>query len=1140
MSEGSLAAELQAYSEHLKKTENHINPRDLAWTLQSRRSQLPIKVTFSALTIDGLASKIDEKLALIKSNPTALGIRSAKSVTEARVLGIFTGQGAQWAAMGAQLIRSSAFVRKRIQDLNEFLATLPVGDRPKWQLQDEMLAGADTSRIAEAELSQPLCTALQIVLVDLLKTAGITFSAVVGHSSGEIGAAYAAGFLSDCDAMRVAYYRGLYAPLAGSSSGQKGAMLAVGTDRKDAEDLINLRTFKGRLALAAVNSAASVTLSGDADAISHAKKVFDEEKKFARLLRVDTAYHSHHMIPCGKAYIKALRACGVRVKGEQERNTTCSWFSSVFPSEQPTQSGEELQDVYWRDNMTNTVLFHDAVKNAVASDPQLTFALEVGPHPALQGPATQNIADARPTPVPYSGLLSRGKNDVESFSAALGFVWTHVGSQGVDFQSYEKAVCSLGGEESSEPKLVTGLPAYQWNHGRTHWLESRRSRKTRVRTQAFHELLGVPCPDSIARELRWTNLLKVSEIPWLEGHQLQGQTVFPAAGYVAMAMEATRSLAADKSVELFELHNLSIPRAITFEDDPNYAVETLITLTAVNTQNRVMTADFSCYSCPSLGTDQEMELMASGSVKIVLGTPDVAALSSTPLEVSDMSEVDADRFYASLLKLGYGYSGKFRTMSSLKRRFNQSSVLVATYPYTDADPTMYLVHPTWLDVAFQASMLAYSAPGDEHLWSLHVPTSIRSIRINPELCLALPASESQVRVCSTLADSEAFSASIDLFSEGEQDAMIQVEDLEIKPFAPATALDDRRLFSYTKYDVATPDGPSIVQGIYPSKDEVELASVCERISYHYLRKWKAEISDDDWKNAQPHHANLRNFMNHMLDTSAAGKHPTLKKEWFEDSAEFIHDLIDQYGVNVDVKLISAVGENIPAAVRGETTILEHMLPNNLLDDFYKKGLGFARYNAFLASVMKQVAHRYPHAKILEIGAGTGGATKSVLESMGSTMSSYIYTDVSVGFFNEAAELFKAYSDKMTFKVLDIEKAPSTQGYEPHSYDIIIASNVLHATASLQKTLENTRQLLKPGGYLLLLEITNNGPIRFSNIMGGLPGWWLGVNDGRKYAPTITPGEWHNGKHISLSMIAQDVGAILGAETFCLLECPSCH
>lgn len=125
------------------------------------------------------------------------------------------------------------------------------------------------------------------------------------------------------------------------------------------------------------------------------------------------------------------------------------------------------------------------------------------------------------------------------------------------------------------------------------------------------------------------------------------------------------------------------------------------------------------------------------------------------------------------------------------------------------------------------------------------------------------------------------------------------------------------------------------------------------------------------------------------------------------------------------------------------------------------------------------------------------------------MSSYTYTDISVGFFTKAAEVFKVYSDKIRFKVLDVEKAPAAQGYEPHSYDIIVASNVLHATGSLQKTLDHTRQLLKPGGYLMLLEITNNDPIRCSTIMGGLPGWWLGVDDGRKYAPTATPGEWHS-------------------------------
>ena len=1100
VSESSLVAQLQAYSEYLAATPD-VNPVDLAWTLQSRRSQLPFKVAFSAGTIDELRSKIDAKLAPLKQNPgVTVGTRS-NIKGEAHVLGVFTGQGAQWPAMGAELLRSFPYVRQRVQQLEEHLNSLP--DRPEWSLVEEMLKGDETSRIAEAALSQPLCTAIQIVLVDLLKAAGVTFSAVVGHSSGEMGAAYAAGFLSDCDALRAAYYRGVVAKLAGNAAtGQKGAMLAVGTSWEDAQELVQLRAFRGRIAIAAHNSGASVTLSGDADAIAHAKRVFDEEKKFARALKVDTAYHSHHMHPCGDAYVGALEACGVQVKAD--RDGSCAWFSSVVPGEKPVEPSATLAATYWRDNMQNAVLFADAVKNAVASDPQIAYAVEVGPHPALKGPATQNIADVRQGPFPYTGVLSRGKDDVQSFSDALGFVWTLLGSRGVSFQGYQDL---LSGPDT-KAKLVSGLPSYRWNHNRVHWQESRKSRQTRGRKQPPHELLGVRDPDSNDREIRWQNVLKLSEIPWLEGHQLQGQCVFPAAGYCAMAIEAARTLAAGKAVTVLELHDLTIPRAITFEDDSNVGVETVFSLTNITLVGKVTTADFALYSCPTSAADNELELMASGSIKVVFGEPDLRALASTPLSSSNMAPVETDRFYESLSKLGYGYYDNFRSMSSLKRRFNQSSVLVDSYPYSTSEDTVYLVHPTWLDVSFQASMLAFSAPGDERLWSLHVPTSIRSIRINPEVCSSLPLSQKKLRVTSSLANTDGFAASIDIFNPDGSLAMVQVEDLEIKPFAPATEADDRRLFSYTKIANASPEGSSIPQGAKPSAEQAELAVLCERVSLHYLRRWKAEITDDDWAKGQPHHAGLRDYMNHMLSLVAQGRHPTMKKEWLNDTPESIQALTSQTDA-VDITLLCAVGENIPAAVRGDTTILEHMLPNNLLDDFYKQGLGFAIYNTFLARMLEQFVHRYPHARILEIGAGTGGATKAVLEKIGDKMSSYTYTDISVGFFEKAAELFKEYSDKMVFKTLDVEKGPATQGYELHSYDVVIASNVLHATTSMQKTLEHTRQLLKPGGWLFLLEITDNGAVRFSNIMGGLSGWWMGIDDGRKYAPTITPGEWHN-------------------------------
>ncbi|KAL8809353.1 MAG: hypothetical protein Q9200_003490 [Gallowayella weberi] len=1053
-------------------------------------------MAFSATTIGQLKSKIDEKLAEVKKAPgTSIGVRSAPRNTVPRVLGVFTGQGAQWAAMGERLIRSSDFVRTRFKVLEDSLATLPSSDRPQWHLVDEILAPGDRSRLSEAELSQPLCTAIQIVLVDLLYTAGIMFSAVVGHSSGEIAAAYAGGFISAQDAIRIAYYRGLYARQARApSNDQKGAMLAVGTSWEDAQDLVNLRAFRGRLAIAAHNSSASVTLSGDADAIILAKKVFDEEKKFARMLKVDTAYHSHHMVPCGDPYISSLRACGIRTNDVP----TCSWFSSVNPSEKAMVPNEELQSTYWRDNMTNAVLFAEAIKNAVASDQQLTLAVEVGPHPALRGPALQNISDERSEAIPYCGTLSRGTDDVEAMSDALGFLWSHTGTQGVDFQAYEKAMST-----TSQPSLLVGLPSYQFNHTRRHWHEPRRSRKMRAEKAAFHELLGIPSPDSTAHDMRWTNVLKMSEISWLEGHKLQGQTIFPGAGYVALALEAARSLAADRNVELFEIHNLTIPKALVFDDNSSLGVEILVTLTLINSfSTRTTQAEFSCYACPVAGPENEMELKSRGTVKILFGSSSYETLASIPLDTSNMSTIDTDRFYSSISKIGYQYTGPFRAMSSLKRRLNQASALVSTYTYTDADVTKYLVHPTYLDVAIQAAMLAYSAPGDERLWSLHVPTSLGRIAINPDMCAA---SESQVLVCAVLDETENISASIDIFNRDGQQALVQIEGMTIQPFAPATKADDRPFFSYTKWDCANPNGGSIVRNVRPSQDEVTLAKVCERISYYYLRKWKAEITDDEWMNGESHHPRLRDYMNYALSRRL----PWLEKEWQEDTADIIDALTEEYSDSIDIKLLSAVGKNVPAAVRRETTILEHMLPDKMLDEYYAYSLGFVQYNTFLASMLKQFTHGYPNARILEIGAGTGSATKSILARIGDTVSSYMYTDVSAGFFGQAAEVFEAYRDKMTFKVLDIEKTPATQGFELYSYDFVVASNVLHATVSLKKTLENTRQLLKPGGHLLLLEITNSSPLRHNTIMGALPGWWLGVDEGRTYSPIVSAGEWHS-------------------------------
>jgi hybrid polyketide synthase / nonribosomal peptide synthetase ACE1 len=400
-SEKSLTAQIKTHLEYLMDNPQ-INLTSVASTL-AKRSAFNFRTSFSGTSIQTLCEKMNQKVQDKDSQNTAIGTRA---ITKARgILGVFTGQGAQWAAMGRELILSSLAAEAIIDDLERSLANLPAADRPTWSLKKEILALAPESRIAEGLMSQPLCTALQIVLVDLLRTAGITFEAVVGHSSGEIGAAYAAGYIAASDAIRIAYYRGLYAKLAKGPNGEDGSMLAVGTSFEDANDLCQLRKLRGKLQVAASNSSASVTLSGNLDAAEVAVDILQDEGKFVRQLKVDTAYHSRHMEPCGDTYVNALKACDIELLTPPDEG--CRWYSSVFAGRRMDDECEELKDVYWRDNMLKPVFFAQALAEALEDGDLPALVVEVGPHPALKGPATRKYMRLKffTTPMSSSCIL---------------------------------------------------------------------------------------------------------------------------------------------------------------------------------------------------------------------------------------------------------------------------------------------------------------------------------------------------------------------------------------------------------------------------------------------------------------------------------------------------------------------------------------------------------------------------------------------------------------------------------------------------------------------------------------------------------------------------------------------------------------
>jgi acyl transferase domain-containing protein len=789
--------------------------------------------------------------------------------------------------MGAKLVASIPIARQIMSHLDESLATLPECHRPRWNLMDELSADS-TSRVSEAALSQPLCTAVQIVLVDLLYAAGVRFQAVVGHSSGEIAAAYAAGYLSSHDAIRIAYYRGYFAKLAAGPSAKKGGMIAVGTSFHDANELCELDDFAGRLSVAGHNSPTSVTLSGDLDAVAEAQAVFQDEKKFARILKVDTAYHSLHMLQCVSPYMKALEQCSIQPL--QPEHDAPQWFSSVDEGRLiGYQDCQHLAGQYWVDNMTRPVLFYPAIKSCLASV-TVNCSLEVGPHPALQGPVKETILSITGQDNPYSGTLKRGKEDIEAFENALGFIWANFGPAAVDLGRFHKTC-----HPSRDTTGLEGLPTYPWSHDRVLWAESRISKYSRIQEGRFHDLLGTQTADGLAPEWRWRNVLKMNELKWLYGHKLQGQTVFAGTGYIALAMEAAMQIAgaAGQPVQSIDLFDLEIRRAIAISDSTG--TELLVSMTNVSSLSagvEFVTANFAAYSTVSKESGQ-LALNCSGKVRIAFGTDMNSRFPARCPPPTSMSTVDVDHFYQVLCDdLGYGYEGPFRGLTRISRKSGYATATVQCHPFSE-DETTLLFHPGMLDSALQGLNAAYSAPGDGRLWSIVAPTSCRRVTILPAFCGDNMTDQVEIDCIITDPHENFITGDVDVYSSNGEKKLIEIEGIKFSAFAAASVEDDRLMFQELFLSVDNLDADLVFGDRRASPEEKRKGLDAERGAFFYLKNLHLSVSPEEREKLPWYRQALINNAEKLYHYVNDGKHPFAPRAWINDTKEMVCEMMER-------------------------------------------------------------------------------------------------------------------------------------------------------------------------------------------------------------------------------------------------------
>ena len=365
-----------------------------------------------------------------------------------------------------------------------------------------------------------MCTALQIALVDLLHQWDLIPSKVIGHSSGEIAAAYCAGLLTNQTAMRIAFYRGVLAAKLVSPTRQPGTMLAVTLSETDIEShLTELKRDSGDIdvEVACVNSPKSLTMSGSERQIDTLKAILDRNDRASKKLRVGVAYHSKAMNEVAGEY-KLLIGNIPRI---DPGKSTCIMFSTVTGT--LISADEVCRAEYWAQNLVCQVCFSESLVNLCSThhSPNLrgesfpmTDLLEIGPHSALAGPVKDVLTACMPLrQISYDSVLIRGVSAIESSFSTMGRLF----SSGFVIDLTAINQCWNTAENA---QVLADLPEYPFNHAGKYWTEGRLFENYRYRTQARHELLGIPVVDWNPLQPRWRHSLRSCETAWVMDHKV--------------------------------------------------------------------------------------------------------------------------------------------------------------------------------------------------------------------------------------------------------------------------------------------------------------------------------------------------------------------------------------------------------------------------------------------------------------------------------------------------------------------------------------------------------------------------------------------------------------------------------------------
>ena len=942
--------------------------------------------------------------------------------------------------------------------------------------------------------------------MDLLSSFDVRPSCVVGHSSGEIAGAYAAGVLTSDTCILLAYHRGkAVLGLRDRVPKIQGEMLAVGMGPADVDSLLKDSTTVD-VVTACINSPTSVTLSGDQASIAVIAKACTDKGIFNRKLRTKVAYHSHHMALVAQEYHSKIKDL------EVGKTSKVGFYSSLTGDKIDTSI---LEADYWIRNMTSPVLFSDAVRTLCHFD-SVDVLLELGPHCALKGPIRQILSDTTlPTPKPeYMSTLVRFENSHTAILQTAAYLF-------VKGCTLEMCAVNFPVEDAQKPAPLQDLPTYPWNHSNRYWLESRISRAYRHPQDQRHDLLGIRIPECNDLEPQWRNVLRPESLPWLLQHKISGNPVFPMSGFIAMAIEAMRSHANSRGIRFsrYSLREVVLSQALIIP--PSVDVEIMTTLRPANQGTKGSSKTWNEIRIFSWTLERHYSEHCRCLIKFD-GSTDLAANLSPGFGLkrkatkerivqNSSKAIDSKKLYSMIDQTDLEYGPLFQHLEDVMAGSDPDTAFgsllapdtAATMPYQyESD---LVIHPVTLDMCFQISWPILTKAGTLAT-ELHVPTYIKKLEIAANI---FENRRNRLRLYGHRAPDDTFpnqqSTSFYAERDGESDDVFafEAENFTVTSLGGNTSppKESALVFKMSWQPVFRLLCSKQFQDLFPqsplSQKTLESMAAKDKAALVFVRRAVQQIQPEHITNMQKHHASLYSWLKgrvfHGFAMSRALQDDRTSEILSKSDEEIIDYVRSECGPGG--RFLCRIGEDLVSILTGKTDPLALMMEDDLLGEVYRTEEMGTRTYPQAAEYVSLLAHQNPHLKILEIGAGTCAATHSILPVIAGQLgnharfSKYVCTDISTGFFDGARQLLEPWASLLQFEHLDIELDPREQGFAEAEFDLVIASNVLHATKNMENTMRNVRRLLKPSGSILLIEMTVMNLRTF--MYGTLPGWWLG-------------------------------------------------